>query len=832
VNPAEHTGTPSPTRRTGILATLRTRVTCALRVPTQGTRAPSSWLLAPAWILATALALFASAAPALATGDANNLSCPAATEASPGFSTSLPDCRAYEQVSPVFKDGTELEPHALSEDGQSLIAHTLGGFAGTESDPGNEGAEYLLARSPVGWTAQTLSPPSSAFPAQQFITASPDLSRTLWETRTPSESIAGQNFYLRESDGAMTRIGSLIPPSITTGPPSGEYQGLLYLGSTEFRGASADLSHVVFSLVERGGQNVFWPGDTTVGVSSSSLYEYVGTGQTRPELVGVDNEGNLISPCSTWLGSSGSQDVYNAVSADGATVYFTAEQLKAGCSAIEAPKVNELYGRLDGIQTIAISEPSAQDCSACDTSVKAPAEFAGASQDGSKVFFLTTQKLLAGAGSGMNLYEYDFDAPAKSRVTLVSTGSEAAEVQGVSRVSEDGSHTYFVARGRLGEGPRGGRDGSCSAEATPAEKAEEAIAEEQEEKSEPVSPAGKCRPLQGADNLYVAERDATYPAGRVSFVATLCTGEEASGELLTGVAQCQSPESDEPDWTIRDSRPIQTTPDGQFLVLQTTGELTEGESDTSKVEQVYEYDAATEALVRASKERPGLTPTEEPAVIREQNYFASASPAQANTELAVSGDGSIVLFSSKGALTLNAEPATGREEAENTYEYRSSVASGGSITAGGVYLLSGGSAELGRGAKGLDASGQDVFFETTASLVPQDTDTQLDTYDVRSDGGFLAPDPPPGCEAEACGSSLYTSPAAAAPVSANIGASGDVGTSAVIASSIGTSKPNSISRPKSKSPTSKKCRKKRSRTSRLVCDRRAQKASNDRGTGR
>ena len=113
---------------------------------------------------------------------------------------------------------------------------------------------------------------------------------------------------------------------------------------------------------------------------------------------------------------------------------------------------------------------------------------------------------------------------------LASPGSSAgAEVQGVSRVSEDGSHVYFVAKGRLTKGPREGTGGRCLAELSVGERAEETVAEEneaeEEAKEEPVTAGARCRPREGGDNLYVFQHDAAYPAGHVEFIATLAESD-------------------------------------------------------------------------------------------------------------------------------------------------------------------------------------------------------------------------------------------------------------------------------------------------------------------
>ncbi len=654
---------------------------------------------------------------ALAVGDASVEGC--LNEALPGFRGYLPECRAYELVTPVFKDAAVLNPAAVSSDGSRLLGVSTGvSIAGSHSGSGPGGPFYELARTASGWTTSAISPPASIFPRQQLFTASSDLGRTLWGLRTWSQSIFAEELYVRERDGAMTRIGPLVPPGAASGEPGGDYQG--FTGAVKYAGASDDLSHVLFDIE---GSGPLWPGDQTYnGGTNRSLYEYFGTGQSEPELVGVEREGRLISDCETSLGSAGGTDVYNAMSADGAAVFFTAVGYDAGPGVcpkrVKAPEVNELYARLDRVESVPISEPSAQACAVCSTPAtealgREPAEFAGAAEDGSKVFFLTEQELLPEA-KGMNLYEYDFDNPESNRgtgrIVRVSTGSMEPKVQGVARVSEDGSHVYFVAEGLLTQG---------------------ANAEGHE-------------PIQGEDNLYVFERDATYPAGHVAFIASLCSGREASGSVLVGVEQCPSSERDSRDWTAF-AAPVQTTPKGRFLVFQTVADLTAG--DESEQSQIFEYDAASEELVRVSAGRPGYEAeaNTHASSIPIQSYAGEVAPTQAANSLAVSEDGSTVVFSSAGALTMEAEQAA-KANAQSIYAYRSA----GTIGDGQVYLISDGANTRNAGLDGLDASGEDIFFETSDSLLSQDSDMQRDTYDARIDGGFPAPLASAGCEGEAC----------------------------------------------------------------------------------
>jgi hypothetical protein len=646
------------------------------------------------------------ASSARAAGDANTEACP--NEALPGFRGYLPDCRAYEMVSSPFKDGQP--PNvvwAVSSDGSRMLDESLGAFASAESDSEN-GAVYEFRRLESGWVTSAVSPSASVFPTDVFLSASADLSSTLWAMRSSSQSIYAEDIYVRQPDGLFLKVGPMVPPSAEPGPPPGGHN-LLPEGHI-YAGASSDLSHVLFEI---RASSALWPGDTTAESTATSLYEYVGTENKQPQLVGIDAEGHLISNCGTTLGYfAGEFEAYNASSANGETVFFTSlGHNVSGCEAgVAAPGASELYARLHQIEPVPISEPTTGQCAECNTTIKTPAEFQGASEDGSKVFFLTEQELFSG-DTTMNLYEYDFSNRKGQKVVRVSRGA-APEVQGVARVAEDGSHAYFVARGVLTEGKNAeGRE-----------------------------------PTGGGDNLYVFERDAAHPGGQLAFVATLANADSS-------------------DWSAQDIRPVQSTPDGRFLVFESVADLTPG--DTSTVPQVFEYDARERKLVRVSIGQAGYTNGTTSANANASRIpsqlYSESRPTTAKTGLAVSTDGSYVVFGSAGALTPSAEEAAAAG-AESVYEYHSVS----SIANGNVYLISDGRNLLSAEKFGIDASGSDVFFQTADPLLPQDLDTQFDVYDARSGGGFAAPATSTACEGEACQGPASVQEPLAAPGSTSV----------------------------------------------------------------
>ena len=499
---------------------------------------------------------------------------------------------------------------------------------------------------------------------------------------------------------------------------------------------SRDATHVVYQVrsPSSGGHDYLWPFDQTSDGEFNSVYEYAGTGHTQPLLVAVtggQGSNSLIGGCGAWFGQKFNQNIRNAVSADGSTVFVTVQgedSLGGPCAGpVPAPAHTEIYARVDGekasAHTVAISEPSAADCSACQTGSRLEATFEGASEDGSKVFFLTEQELLPG-NPGLNLYEYDFDAPAGQRVTAVShmASNAAAQVQGVTSVSQDGSHVYFVA-GSVLTATANGVGGTAQA---------------------------------GESNLYVADT----ATGNFSFVTTLAASDS---ELWSkaGVA-----------------RGVQATPDGRFLLFGSNAGVHPGQHQHCQP-AFFRYDAASGELVRISIGEGGFNDngnaSTDPAAVPRQFSYSDAYAEVAPPQRAMSDDGSRVFFQSTNGLTpqaANHVPLPGFPEhfVRNIYEYR----------AGHVYLISNGldltapsagSEESSVKLLGTTSSGDDVFFTTANSLIPTDKDTVTDVYDARVGGGFAIPSGSP-CSGESCQGLAGAAPPSTSPATSSFSGPG------------------------------------------------------------
>ncbi|HWY17569.1 MAG TPA: hypothetical protein VNY27_02530 [Solirubrobacteraceae bacterium] len=126
-------------------------------------------------------------------------------------STRLPDCRAYEMVSPVYKGGYgALTIVGVAPGGEGAAFSSLGAFAGSPASyPTN--SHYLARRGAGGWQTSPLIPPATVAPnglGAEFVSA--DLALTLFEGEPGPSSGAAQSgavetdFFVHPTDAPDT----------------------------------------------------------------------------------------------------------------------------------------------------------------------------------------------------------------------------------------------------------------------------------------------------------------------------------------------------------------------------------------------------------------------------------------------------------------------------------------------------------------------------------------------------------------------------------------------------------------------------------------------------
>ena len=247
------------------------------------------------------------------------------------------------------------------------------------------------------------------------------------------------------------------------------------------------------------------------------------TGTTT--LINVDNSGNLISPFGAIAGNGNFLNepslpandegtTTNSISSDGTKVFFESPPtcLGGSCAYVGATSTHLYVRDLDGTSTTTpIDDPSSSG----------QAVYEGASQDGSLVFFTSTEGLAGDANTNNELYEFNTNTGTTTPLSN-DDGNTDPNFVGITAISNDGHFVWFVDKDAL--------PGALGA-----------------------------TPNQGDMNFYVYDTT----ANTTTFIAALgsgMTGDNRDKQVLTA----------EPD-TARAAIP---TPTGNVLVFESTGNLT------------------------------------------------------------------------------------------------------------------------------------------------------------------------------------------------------------------------------------------------------------------
>lgn len=322
-----------------------------------------------------------------------------------GPSAHLPDCRAYERVTPRELNGipqagmgngagnTRFSTPPVTNDGESFMWSVVPtGIPGTESS--GYVNLYAARRTDAGWTNFRQSPTAAQAEGSEPGSFSSDQQYSLFLVDTfrgGSLASAGcggcQLLYIRYPDGTFHPFGEGTVPTATDS--DGIDNGFVDDPFPFARWISPGGGHQIFeSLVQLTPE--------APANNNPQVYDRTSSGLRLVSLLPDDS----TAAEATFAGSS----------VDGATVLFSA--------------AGNLYARLDDIRTVELASGSLGEVVS-----------GGVTADGARAFFVQ-------AG---NISYYDFGT--ESVVPITTTGNA-----NLVQVSSDGSHAYFISESELVSG--------------------------------------------------------------------------------------------------------------------------------------------------------------------------------------------------------------------------------------------------------------------------------------------------------------------------------------------------------------------------------------------
>jgi hypothetical protein len=311
----------------------------------------------------------------------------------PGASAMLPDCRAYELVTPADTNGhAPMAPThnsagprfgtpPASSTGEAVAFLTLGGalpeYPGTG---GFNGDAYVATRGSTGWQTASVGPTGALAVNPEPGGFSPDLGYLSFGTfSADSGSLDAGAKYIRSPGGAYQLVGE--------GSLATELSPTMDL-------ISAGGTHTIFNTGGTGSKGVQLEPDAPPS-GTAAIYDRTSDGVLHVVSLLPGN----VTP------DAGEGAHYDGASAQGNAVAFS----------VAGP----LYVRLDDVRTLEVAAVGAT--------------FEGLSEDGRYLFYL-----LAG-----DLYRYDTESETSARIT------ESSDVT-VVNIPSDGTTAYFASPSVLG----------------------------------------------------------------------------------------------------------------------------------------------------------------------------------------------------------------------------------------------------------------------------------------------------------------------------------------------------------------------------------------------